>query len=153
MIFHPNAKNACYSGNVQFYLELPFIFLLLRIKSCMVWEVYVVSASSNSIRGCGYIYIYIYIYVCVGVCACARAHALNALAQTMIAANSCMTLFLSFSLSLVHQLKVERAIIVCVGTNALVLSQIASNVLIISILGRAKTSSRCLGVVQKYLIS
>jgi len=117
----------------------------------MVWEVYVVSASSNSIRGCGYIYIYI--YVCVGVCACARAHALNALAQTMIAANSCMTLFLSFSLSLVHQLKVERAIIVCVGTNALVLSQIASNVLIISILGRAKTSSRCLGVVQKYLIS
>jgi hypothetical protein len=61
------------------------------------------------------IYIYIYIYVCVGVCACARAHALNALAQTMIAANSCMTLFLSFSLSLgeslplVHQLKIERA--------------------------------------------
>ena len=31
--------------------------------------------------------------------------------QTMIAANSCMTLFLSFSLSLslVHQLKIERA--------------------------------------------
>lgn len=84
LIFHPNAKNVCYSGNVQFSLELPFNFLMLRIKSCMVWEVYV-------------------------VCACARAHALNGLGQTMIAANSCMTLFLPFSLSLVHQLKVERA--------------------------------------------
>jgi hypothetical protein len=115
--FYCFASKVVWSGKCMWFLPLPIQF-----------------------GGAG---IYIYIYVCVGVCACARAHALNALAQTMIAANSCMTLFLSFSLSLVHQLKVERAIIVCVGTNALVLSQITSNVLITnSKISRSPTQNR-----------